>query len=109
MAAALGMTTGQFSAMYVQMKPDGNGLVLRGSKRGCVFLSWEETSGKATCAICPSRPKACRDWVASLSRPECQEGLAKLEPSGTVMTPDQLYSSRKPVETLSMAVLGQCV
>ena len=105
-ATALGIAADEFFSTYVRTTAKGDGFVLGSSEEGCIFLSWEEASGKAICAIHAFMPKACRDWIPSLSRPECQQGLAKLKPNATIMTPDQLYPSEKPVAKLNIAALG---
>ena len=76
LAAKLGMTTEEFLAEYAQFTPAG--YLLRRTEQGCVFLSWEAV-GQATCVIHPFRPAACREWTASLDKPECREGLALLQ------------------------------
>ena len=63
----------EFLDRYIQVTTIG--YVVRQSAKGCVFLIWE--GDKTTCRIYRVRPQACRDWVASLSQPECQQGLAK--------------------------------
>ena len=69
----LALPAEDFIARYAQVTAIG--YLLRQSAKGCVFLIWED--GQTTCGIYRVRPKACRDWTASLSQPECQQGLAK--------------------------------
>lgn len=76
-AAGLKMSAGDFLSRYVQFT--NIGYLLRRSEKGCVFLSPEKDDSTAICTIYPFRPEICRDWVASLSRPECQEGLVRLK------------------------------
>ena len=83
--------------------PGEDTLILGSSKNGCVFLSWEE-HGKAICTIHNIRPKACRDWIASLSRPECQEGLNKLKLGDGILLVKELYHSEEQLEMLCSAV-----
>lgn len=71
----LSLSAIDFIARYVQVTTIG--YLLRQSAMGCVFLRWDK--GKTACEIYRVRPKACRDWKASLSQPECQQGLAKLK------------------------------
>lgn len=73
-ARSLSLSLDDFLARYVQVTAVG--YLLRQSAKGCVFLDWE--GDKTTCRIYRVRPQACRDWVARLSQPECQQGLAKL-------------------------------
>jgi Fe-S-cluster containining protein len=50
--------------------------LLRREGSGCVFLRYE-ADGRALCSIHPARPEVCRDWVASLDRRECVDGLRR--------------------------------
>ena len=79
-ATGLKISIDDFLSSYVQFT--NIGYLLRRSERGCVFLSREKDDSGDSCAIYPFRPKICRDWVASLSRPECQEGLVRLKNTG---------------------------
>ncbi len=72
-ATGLGMSTTDFLAKYAQVTYVG--YLLRRSEGRCVFLVYDEGGDKASCSIHPFRPRACRNWVPSLSRLECQEGL----------------------------------
>jgi len=74
-AKSLSLSTEDFLAQYVQITTIG--YLLKQSAKGCIFLKWEE--GKTSCEIYHIRPKACRDWTASLSQPECRQGLARLK------------------------------
>lgn len=87
-----------FFSRYVQKTPIG--YLLRRRKTGCIFLVWEEGGTRASCAIYPFRPEACRNWTPSLSRPECQEGLAKLKARNRIMLVNELYSSSEAINTL---------
>lgn len=82
-AEGLKLSTEDFLARYAQFTYIG--YLLRRSERGCVFLAWEKGDSRASCTIYPFRPEACRNWVASLSRPECQEGLARLKNKSKIM------------------------
>jgi len=107
MTTKLGMAKCEFISRYVQQAPVGEGFVLRRSGNGCVFLSFDERSKKAKCTIYPVRPNACRNWTASLSRLECQEGLARLKLQGTIVTPKDMYPSQKSINKLCIAALGE--
>jgi len=86
-ARELGFSLAYFLSEYVQITVVGH--LLRRTETGCVFLKWEDDS-TATCRIHPFRPAACRDWVASLSKRECQEGLEKLKTrANKLITADQ--------------------
>jgi Fe-S-cluster containining protein len=77
-AAALGISRSKFIAKYTVKVPTKEGYLLKHTDKGCVFLAWD-ADGKARCTIYSVRPKACRDWTPSLSRPECLEGLAETQ------------------------------
>ena len=64
-----------------------------------MFLAWD-ADGKACCTIYSSRPKACRDWVPSLAKPECREGLAELKSEGQIMLLKELSPSSEQQEQL---------
>jgi Fe-S-cluster containining protein len=102
-AQKLGMDTERFLGEYVQKDSRSGELLLRRSRNGCAFLCWDQ-DGRARCDIYPFRPKACRNFVASLSRPECREGLSRLKSGQRLLLPNQLYHSGKAVERLSKAV-----
>ena len=80
-ASAMGISGSEFISSYALKVPIKEGYLLKRTEKGCVFLAWDEDE-KACCTIYPSRPKACREWTPSLSRPECLEGLAKLKSKG---------------------------
>ncbi len=98
-ASALGISSSDCISRYAHKAPIKEGYLLKQSKQGCVFLTWDE-DGKACCTIYPSRPKACRDWTPSLSRPKCLEGLAKLKSKGQIMLLEELFNSQKDKQEL---------
>jgi len=93
-ASALGITRSKCISRYAVKVPIKEGYLLKHTKKGCIFLAWD-ADGKASCTIYPSRPKACREWTPSLSKPECLEGLAKLKSEGQIMLLEELFSSPK--------------
>lgn len=100
----LGIVKDKFVTKYVQQVPTKEGFLLQRSEKGCVFLSFDDRDEKAGCIIYSVRPKACRDWTASLSRLECREGLIELEPRVKIMTLKDLYSSKKSIHKIGKAV-----
>ena len=98
-AKGLRVSTEDFLSRYAQLT--NVGYLLRQSGKGCVFLSWEEDGTRAGCSIYPFRPEACRNWVASLSRRECREGLAKLKAKGEIMLAKELYPSQDAIDRFS--------
>ena len=98
-ASALGISRSKFISRYAVKVPTKEGYLLKHTKKGCIFLAWD-ADGKARCTIYPSRPKACREWTPSLSRPECLEGLAKLKSKGQIMLLDEPFSSQEEQKDL---------
>jgi Fe-S-cluster containining protein len=105
-ASALGISRSKCISRYALKVPIKEGYLLKHTKKGCVFLAWD-TDGKARCNIHPSRPKACREWTPSLSRPACLEGLAKLKSEGQIMLLEELFSSQKDRQDLSSSLEGE--
>lgn len=103
-AIHLGMAMDKFVSRYVQQVPVKEGFLLRRSEKGCIFLHQDEHDQRATCSVYAVRPKACRDWAASLSRLECREGLARLKPHGTILTLKELYYSQEAINKLCAAI-----
>jgi len=98
-ASALGISSSKCISRYALKVPLKEGYLLKHTKKGCVFLAWD-ADGKARCTIHPSRPKACREWTPSLSKPECLEGLAKLKSEVQIMLLEELFSSQKDKQDL---------
>jgi Fe-S-cluster containining protein len=99
-ASALGTQRSKCISMYAVKVPIKEGYLLKHTKTGCVFLAWD-ADGKARCIIYPSRPKACREWIPSLAKPECREGLAKFKSEGRIMLRQELFSSGGEQKVLS--------
>ena len=76
------MANDEFFSRCVEQVPVKEGFLLRRSEKGCIFLHLDEHDERATCSVYNVRPKACRDWTASLSRRECREGLVRLKSRG---------------------------
>ena len=102
-ASALGISRSKFVSGYCVKAPIKEGYLLKHADNGCVFLAWGG-DGRARCSIYDSRPKACREWGPSLSKPECLQGLAKLRSQGRIMLPEELFSSDKEQEELYRAL-----
>ena len=103
-ARKLSMSTDAFSSAYVRAVPTKEAYILQSAADTCPFLRWDEKGVKAACSIHAFRPGACRNWAASLSRPECREGLAKLKAGGGLLLPHDMYKSGKDIERLSAAM-----
>jgi Fe-S-cluster containining protein len=91
-ASALGISRSRCISRYAHKAPIEEGYVLKHTEKGCVLLAWD-ADGKARCTIHGSRPKACRAWVPSLSKPECLQGLAKLKSERQIMLLEELFRS----------------
>jgi Fe-S-cluster containining protein len=102
-SSALGISRSQCLSKYAHKAPIKEGYLLKHTKEGCVVLAWD-ADGKACCTIHPSRPKACREWVPSLSKPECLEGLAKLKSEGQVMLLKELFPSHEEQKELYLSL-----
>ena len=102
-AETLGLSIEDFLYRYAQSTKVG--YLLRQSENGCVFVSWEEDNARASCSIYPFRPESCRNWVPSLSRPECREGLTRLKAKGKIMFPEELYPYLKTTDRFYSALV----
>jgi Fe-S-cluster containining protein len=91
-ATALGISRAKCLSRYAVKVAIKEGHLLKRTGKGCVFLGWN-ADGRARCAIYVSRPRACQEWIPSLSRPECREGLAKLKSEGRIMLLKELFPS----------------
>lgn len=98
-ASALSMTIPEFLSKYARLAPIKEGYLLKRTDKGCLFLAWDD-DGRARCTIYPFRPKACREWMPSLTKPECLEGLVKLKSTGQIMLPDELFPSTEDQQAL---------
>lgn len=77
MAQQFSITPGAFIGSYVTVT--NVGYLLRQEENGCVFLSLEKDTGRTSCSIYAFRPAICRNWRATLSRPQCRRGLVKIQ------------------------------
>ncbi len=102
-ASGLGISRRRCISKYTVKVPTKEGYLLKHTEKGCAFLTWD-IDGKACCAIHPWRPKACREWTPSLSKPECLEGLTRLKSRGQIMLPGDLFPSCDEQEELYRAV-----
>jgi len=102
-ASALGISRSKCISKYAHKAPIKEGYLLKHTKKGCVFLAWD-ADGKARCTIYPSRPRACREWFASLAKPECREGLVKLKSEGQIMLLRELFPSSEQQKELYLSL-----
>jgi len=102
-ASALGISRSKCLSKYAVKVPIKEGYLLKHIKKGCVFLAWD-ADGKARCTIHPSRPKACREWTPSLSKPECMEGLTKLKSEGQIHLLEELFPSYEDKKELYLSL-----
>jgi Fe-S-cluster containining protein len=94
-AGNLHITSQEFIARYVKVTKIG--YLLQQTRHGCIFLDWEK-NGKALCKIHSFRPDACRNWVPTLFRRECQDGLTKLQKDESLMLAEKLYDDPAQLE-----------
>lgn len=93
-ARRLGISVDEFYRDYVQEYPvKPKSYLLRRQNNACIFLEYD--SKQATCTIHPFRPADCRNWIPSLSRPECREGLRKRWQSASVILANEVFPSQK--------------
>jgi Fe-S-cluster containining protein len=102
-ASALGISRSECISRYAAKVPTKEGYLLKHTEAGCVFLTWD-ADGRACCSIYSARPKACREWIPSLARPACLEGLAKLKSEGQIMALREVLPSREEQEELYRAL-----
>jgi len=102
-ASALGISRSKCISKYAHKAPIKEGHLLKTAKKGCVFLAWD-ADGKAYCTIYSRRPKACREWIPNLAKPECLEGLAKLKSEGQIMLLRELFPSSEQQKELYLSL-----
>jgi len=107
-ASALGVSRSKCISRYAVKVPTKEGYLLKRTEKGCIFLAWD-ADGKARCTIYPSRPKACREWTPSLSKPECLEGLAQLKSRGQIMLLEELCPPQKDKQDLYSSLKGEAL
>jgi len=102
-ASVLRVSRSKCISKYAVKVPIKEGYLLKHTKKGCVFLAWDE-DGKARCTVYPSRPKACREWTPSLAKPECVEGLTKLKSAGKIMPLKEPFPSYEEQKELYLSL-----
>jgi len=102
MAGHLGISTHDFIAKYVQVTQIG--YLLRQTKTGCVFLTWEKDAPKSLCSVHPFRPDACRNWEPTLFRRECKAGLTKIQKDSGIMLVSEIYETQEELERFCAAL-----
>ena len=94
MAQGLGISLEEFYQYYVEENPQKLGIyLLRQGEKGCIFLQYE--GAQASCIIHPFKPAACRQWMPSLSRLECREGLKRRKSDDHLLLPSEIYVSEE--------------
>jgi Fe-S-cluster containining protein len=102
-ASALGISRSKCLSKYAVKVPIKEGYLLKHTKKGCVFLTWD-ADAKARCTIYPLRPKPCREWTPSLAKPECVEGLTRLKSEGQIMLLEELFPSDEEQKELYLSL-----
>lgn len=91
-AYKLGIPLDIFRREYVREYPlKGNAYILLHRNHGCPFLEYD--GEQASCTIYAFRPAACRDFIPSLFRPECRQGLARRSSGSQLILPSEVYIS----------------
>ena len=77
-AGYLGISSAKLKADYTDPRwpVPGKYLLRHRDNGGCIFLV--RHGKEALCSIHVSKPRACRDWIPSLSRKECSLGLTRV-------------------------------
>jgi len=104
-AGKLGMAREVFIRRFVRRWAHIADPVLDNGGEQCPFLGWNEGHDQAAGMIHSFRPQACRNWQASLSRAECQEGLRHIKPNSRLIVPEEIYSSEGSLHELYSAFL----
>ena len=105
MAGHLALTASEFKREYIDQTLIG--YLVRQTDKGCVFLNWQKDTSKGYCDIHNARPEACRDWVPSLWRRECLEGLARLgKNNGRILPAAEVYEDADQLQNFTR-ILGQ--
>jgi Fe-S-cluster containining protein len=105
-ARELGMPKEAFTSRYVRVVSEKGTYILRNDEDKCPFFRWDTETSKGACNIYSFRPQTCRSWVASLSRPECREGLQRLITASKLLLPGEIYPSDSEVERLYSAIVN---
>ncbi len=95
-AEQFSMSADEFITRYVTVTHIG--YLLSQTENGCVFLTGRKDPTRVFCSIYSFRPAPCRDWVPSLSHPECREGLANLQVGNRILLVSTVYETQEQVE-----------
>ncbi len=78
-AARIGMPRKEFTIEYWDrsVSPE-ECLVIDQKDNRCFFLRNRDGSGEEYCSIYDIRPRVCRDYLPSLRRKECRDGLKRM-------------------------------
>ena len=95
-AEQFSMSADEFITRYVTVTHIG--YLLRQTENGCVFLTGGKNPARVSCSIYSFRPAPCRNWVPSLSHPECREGLANLQVGNRILLVSTVYETQEQVE-----------
>jgi len=94
-ADVLGVTASEMRDTATEPYPFDDGVrLLRHQGGGCIFLR-RDPDGASRCAVHAVRPAVCRDWVASLDRRECIDGLARFQGDGDIVLLSAVYPAEQ--------------
>lgn len=75
-ASYLGITMHDWVKAYSDQKwPSDNNYLIRHVDSACIFLKYDKDM--SYCDIQPCKPSCCADWIPSLEKKECRQGLSK--------------------------------
>lgn len=76
LAKHLKISAEEFRAQYADLRwPGEDKCLIRRADDGCPFMRGENK--EYLCTVHTQKPQPCRDWAASLDKPECRQGLKK--------------------------------
>ena len=79
-ADELGLDWDEWLDLYVDRRWPGTDSFLLNHRNGaCIFLEQTEARNLTRCLIQSFKPSACREWMPSLYRRDCQDGLIRQE------------------------------
>jgi Fe-S-cluster containining protein len=93
-----GISNRNFIHQYAKKTPIGP--VLRQIGNRCIFLSYDRDNTRSNCDVYTHRPEVCRNYLPSLYRDECLEGLKKMGKDRRILTPHDIYTSEEEIATL---------
>ena len=95
-----------FIKTFTRVLPQSEERILCNDGKQCPFLHRPDENGRTQCNIYSFRPQACRNWQASLSSKECQEGLRTLNSERDLLKLEDIYSSQEEINKFNLNLNG---